>query len=103
MKKYILIFASGITLLACAPQASEAITDVTETVTDAEGAMPSASVAKGKALFEGKCAKCHDLKVIKGFTAEQWAMILPNMAEKAKLIDNQESLVNEYIQWELAK
>ena len=97
MKKYLLIFVAGITMLACAPKSAEIVTE------EASPAIPSASVSKGKTIYETKCIKCHALKTIKNHTTEQWAMILPKMAIKAKLINDQEALVNEYIQWELAK
>lgn len=90
-----MIFGAGITLMACAPQATETISDVNDEI-------PSSSVAEGKVLYQGKCSKCHDLKTIKAYTTDQWANILPKMSIKAKINDEQQALVNEYIQWELA-
>jgi len=95
MKKIIFIGVVAI-LASCTPKTAE----VVETVTPVT--YPTAEIAQGQYLYEGKCATCHKLKTVDKYSTEQWAKILPDMANKAKLPDNETALIQEFITWELA-
>lgn len=41
-----------------------------------------ADFAKGKALYESKCNKCHDLKPVFSQDEEGWNRLVPNMVAK---------------------
>lgn len=94
MKK--MIFVGVVAILAsCTPKTAEVVETKT-TVT-----YPTTEIAQGKGLYDTKCSTCHKLKIVDKYTTEQWAKILPNMAEKAKLPDSETALIQEFITWEL--
>ena len=98
MKRIRIAFTAFGFLAACAPK-------VTETITDKDNsgsvAAMSATATKGKSLYSKKCSKCHDLKVIDNYSKESWSKILPNMASKAELTQEERDQVTAYINWEL--
>ena len=94
MKK--IIFVGVVAILAsCTPKTAE----VVETETTVS--YPTTEIAEGKGLYDGKCGRCHKLKTVDNYTSEQWAKILPDMAQKAKLPENETALIQEFITWEL--
>ena len=95
MKK--IIFVGVVAILAsCTPKTAEVVEAATP-VTN-----PNAEVAQGKGLYDSKCSACHKLKTVDKYSTEQWAKILPDMAGKAKLPDNETALIQEFITWELS-
>ena len=96
MKNLLLFIAVTAALIAC----SEKTTTVT-TVEEPVKAEMTLAATEGKTLYEAKCQKCHKLKNVDNFTAEQWNKILPNMAGKAKLESEETAKIDVYIQWEL--
>ena len=97
MKKYIALFSIVTLLIACSPK----IAEVVNPVTPEQAASMSADVNSGKVLFDSKCHKCHKLKTIDKYTPEEWKVILPKMAQRAKLESSDESLIQQYVTWEL--
>jgi len=96
MKKLMLGFAAITLLAACGTKS------VAETVEEAPLEFPNETIAAGYALYSSDCSKCHRAKTVENFSREQWDEILPKMARKAKISDEQELQINEYINWELA-
>lgn len=94
MKKIILIGTVAF-FASCTPKNAEVVETATSTT------YPTAEISQGKGLYDAKCSKCHKLKVVDNFTTEQWSKILPDMAGKAKLPDNETALIQEFITWEL--
>lgn len=94
MKKFIFIGVVAI-FASCTPKTAE----VAETATPVT--YPTEGIAQGKGLYDSQCAKCHKLKTVDKYSTEEWASILPRMAEKAKLPDNETALIQEFITWEL--
>lgn len=84
-------------IVSCSPKT----TPMVEEIKPME--FPNETVSEGFALFSTACTKCHKAKVIKNYSREAWNKILPKMATKAKLIDNQETTIDAYINWELGK
>jgi mono/diheme cytochrome c family protein len=54
-------------------------------------------IAQGKGLYDERCANCHKLFSPADFTQTEWAPILTRMQKKARLDDEQMSLVREYV------
>lgn len=54
-------------------------------------------IADGKNLFEERCGNCHKLFSPTDFSQTQWAPILVRMQPKARLDDDQMSLVKDYV------
>lgn len=57
----------------------------------------SERIAQGKGLYEARCANCHKMFSPTDFTQAEWAPILTRMQKKARLDDEQMSLVREYV------
>jgi len=68
----------------------------------AEVELPSVELQSGRTIYQKKCHRCHKLKVIDNYSAEQWNNILPDMASKSHLSEVDEALVKAYVVWELA-
>lgn len=79
--------ASGF-LVACTPK--PAAVEGTKTNT-------AENLALGKTIFDNSCGRCHDLPKPSDHSAQDWVGIMNAMAPKAKLNDDQHSLVYNYI------
>ena len=97
MKKQIAFLSVVTLLIACSPK----IAKIINPVTPEQAASMTAEVNSGKVLYDSKCHKCHKLKTIDKYTVEEWSVILPKMAQKAKLESSDESLIQQYVTWEL--
>lgn len=95
MKKTILLFASGFALFSCTPKTVEIIEDAESLE------FPNDNVKQGYALYSANCGQCHGLKHIPDYSQERWDEVLPPMADKAKLDDESEAKIAEYITWVL--
>ena len=99
-KATILFFTAGTILLFsnCFKKAHP-----TSTKTPAEEAdyakthYTDAQRATGKTLYDGGCAKCHDLPVPVDYTIKQWDDILTKMFEKEKMSYDDAGLVKAYV------
>jgi len=60
-------------------------------------AIDTSSIAKGYDIYARSCHKCHGLKNPGNFTNEQWNKILPTMAKRAKLKEDEIELVHNYV------
>jgi len=69
---------------------SEANVNKVETATLAE-------LQQGHDIFKNSCGKCHKLPKPQAHKAEQWTKILEKMGPKAKLSQEQVSLVYKYV------
>jgi hypothetical protein len=52
--------------------------------------------AKGKDLYNTRCAECHDLPKPTQYNEARWALILDSMKDKAKLDDKSFAMVKLY-------
>lgn len=55
------------------------------------------ALVEGKNLYESNCAKCHKLFEPEKFTAEKWTRILEWMQPKAKITDEQRTIIFNYL------
>lgn len=95
MKKnnLILAFGAAITLIACAPKTAEVVKPVEKP------SFPTTEIAEGSTLYQENCGKCHKLKTVTSYSAEEWQKIVPRMAKKAKIDASAESKVLAYVLW----
>jgi mono/diheme cytochrome c family protein len=55
------------------------------------------AIAAGKTIFETRCNRCHDLKIVDAYTTERWSSILPTMIPRARLNDEQAKELRSYV------
>jgi mono/diheme cytochrome c family protein len=55
------------------------------------------AIAAGKVLFETRCNRCHDLKIVDVYSPERWATILPTMIPRARLNEDQAKQLRSYV------
>lgn len=104
MKKLITLFAfAGLTVFMANCSSSKSASTASNEMT------PEAKVAavkknftahqmeEGKTLFENNCNKCHGLKDPAKRTVEKLEKVLPSMIRKAKLTEEQGTLVRAYL------
>jgi cytochrome c5 len=99
MKKYIFAFASASLLVACAPKViiENQVTPVKVVETPAN--QSDLDLAEGKTLFYENCGKCHDLFQPSQYSKAQWSKIVPEMAKKAELNEEQGKKILLYVQY----
>jgi mono/diheme cytochrome c family protein len=54
-------------------------------------------LATGRALYTGRCAKCHAVEPIHDYSASDWARIIPDMAERTKLTPAETAALTAYV------
>lgn len=64
---------------------------------------PGNPLVLGRKLYFTKCADCHVAEPVKRYSATEWAHILPDMAEEAKLSPSETAAVRAYVRAELAR
>lgn len=96
MKKLVFVFAAAGTLIACTPKTAEVIEQKEEVST-----FPTTDIAEGSKLYTENCGKCHKLKTVTDYTAEQWKAIMPKMAVKAKIDATAENKITQYVLWQI--
>lgn len=57
----------------------------------------STAVVKGKVVYINRCGRCHNLKPMQKYTAEEWSPILQVMIHKARLNASDSTSVTAYI------
>lgn len=97
----LLILLSIFALTSCTPtmkpiQNAKSVDNTTPIIAPQPMAENS-KLVEGKNIFTASCAKCHDLPQPKEFNDEDWIDLVKRMSVKAKLDENQEKLVYDYI------
>jgi cytochrome c2 len=57
----------------------------------------------GKTIFQGRCARCHDLPLPDQYTVPRWEGILASMMPKARLTKEQQVHITAYLKAHAAK
>lgn len=57
----------------------------------------AADIERGRGVFVAKCAECHTLQPPAGRSEEEWGTILPRMARRARLDEDDARSVRAYI------
>lgn len=91
--------ASFIALLALAcggglPNPSQ--TDVDRSGTRWPG-LTVADLERGRTLYAGRCAACHQLYAPHSFTPERWELEVDKMSARARLNERQELEIRQYL------
>ncbi|MES2468739.1 MAG: cytochrome c [Verrucomicrobiota bacterium] len=68
-----------------------------ETAAPVSGPPGSGPLAEGRALYVGRCAKCHAVEPVLDYSAAEWATIMPDMAERTKLTARETAAVTAYV------
>jgi mono/diheme cytochrome c family protein len=55
------------------------------------------AIAAGKLIFDTRCTRCHDVRVVDAYTPERWATILQTMVPRARLNEEQAKQVRSYV------
>jgi mono/diheme cytochrome c family protein len=95
-------FLSGCLLLGimgCASLEKRAplVTPSLTSVAKARGVGPD-TLDRGRALYVGRCARCHQPVGVNSRSRRQWQAILPRMADQAKLGDDEFRDLEAYIE-----
>ena len=102
-QKLILPIALAGLILACHKKTVPEISSRTEFPPPPKSSMPSLpanspeAIAAGKTIFETRCNRCHDLKIVDVYTAERWTTILQTMIPRARLNEEQAKQVRSYV------
>ncbi len=62
-----------------------------------EAAVSTGELAKGRGLYELKCAKCHKLYDPSDYSEEDWRLWIGKMRKKAHLNDETFCLIDGYL------
>lgn len=69
----------------------------------AKNKTPVDSVSTGKALYEKNCVRCHKLKDPAKYTKAQWPGLVNKMQKRAKITDEEKSIILTYLATEAKK
>jgi cytochrome c5 len=99
MKATITILILAIIVFACHRKtiaSSDNIIISNKTNTETKVANPEV-VSAGQTVYANRCGRCHGLKKVENYTAQQWGNILKGMIPKAKLNDDEAKQVTTYV------
>jgi hypothetical protein len=51
----------------------------------------------GYEIYRNKCGSCHFLYIPQNYSPSQWAILLPEMSDEAKLTDKEQTYLNAYL------
>lgn len=88
--KILAIAVLGMLIYSCSPKVAAPVAEVKKIELTPE-------LAEGKMVFEKDCTKCHGMPEFTRHTKEQWVPVVDRMAKKAKITDEQKTLVYNYI------
>jgi cytochrome c len=84
-------------LLYCSPKVLPPTSSDLSQIKQVNPDVDTSSVARGYTIFARSCHKCHGLKNPANYTIEKWDKVLPVMAKKAKLNEDETGLVKIYV------
>ncbi|MDB6069073.1 MAG: hypothetical protein JWL81_244 [Verrucomicrobiales bacterium] len=58
---------------------------------------PVSTLALGRDLYVGRCAKCHAVEPVRDYSPAEWATLIPDMAERTKLNAAETAAVAAYV------
>jgi mono/diheme cytochrome c family protein len=91
--------AAGMIITGCQSTNSPSAPPVTAAMTQSSTGQQTdmASLTAGRALFVGRCARCHALPAVGRHTAQQWPGIVAQMSKRAGLQSDERQAVLSYI------
>lgn len=103
MKSRLFLIAAVAFVASCSPKTAP--TTGTATVTPVEEVKPvvvdpklSLESIAGNKTYDAKCGRCHGLKKVDDFTAQEWVPIVDRMAPKSRLDSTEKANVLKYVQ-----
>jgi cytochrome c5 len=81
---------------ACSKKVVAPVTEEVRVIEETKVELPTA-IAEGKMLYETSCNKCHKLFPATKHDKTGWIGTLDRMAPKAKITDEQKTLVYNYL------
>ena len=60
-------------------------------------ATTTAGITAGQTIYNSRCGRCHRLKTVQDFTAQQWNNILKSMVPKARLNQDEAEQLTAYV------
>ncbi|MBS1757690.1 MAG: hypothetical protein JSU03_10455 [Bacteroidetes bacterium] len=105
MKYFFIFFIAGLTIISCArknvPAAGKTSAQSPAFATPVDSVSTTLSAEKmaqlGHQTYTAKCGRCHELKKVDDFTAQEWDPILASMSVKAKLSKEETANVLAYV------
>ena len=67
------------------------------TLLEAELQAARTPVARGRILYERSCSRCHNLYMPKSYAAEEWRFYVHKYGRRARLGQEQQTLVYTYL------
>lgn len=65
--------------------------------TDSIPQNPADTISIGKTLYENSCVRCHKLNTPNEYTAQEWHGIVNRMQPKARITDQQKTIILRYL------
>jgi cytochrome c5 len=94
---FLTAFAAGAFLLnACSPKVAKPVAGPAEPAKP-EVHYSEAQLAEGKTLFTASCGRCHKLFEPVSKSVSKWESVLPRMIKRAKLSEEEGTLVRAYV------
>jgi hypothetical protein len=98
MKKIIVLITLVVLVVACSRKA----VPVTEAIAKEKGLAPSGAVdasraSLGRLVYTNRCGRCHGLKPVQKYSAQEWEPLLTVMIRKARLDAEDSANVTAYV------
>jgi len=65
--------------------------------TDSIPQNPADTIRVGKTLYENSCVRCHKLNTPNEYTSQEWPVIVNRMQPKARITDQQKTIILRYL------
>ncbi len=93
MKKLLAIIIISLVAFACSHKTSST---TQTTLKESSATVTHEQYVEGRSVYEVNCQRCHALKNPQNYTLDEWSKWVDKMAPKAKLTDEQKTLVLNY-------
>lgn len=100
MRFLVSIATMALLLIACGttkPVDPRLLMTEAQTQAAVKKAYPADQLKIGKALWQAKCSRCHELYKPDTRTVNQWERVLPRMAQRARITNVDANLVRAYL------
>ncbi len=105
MKKFLVITSLAALTYSCGSTKKAATAAASTPATPEVAATPTppvvnnntVAIAAGKETYTAKCGRCHGLKPVANWTADEWVGIMDKMAPKARLTDEEKKNTVAYV------
>jgi len=99
--KLLTVALLSVVIFSCSKKVAAPVANTEVKVTEEIKADLPIAIAEGKTLYENSCARCHKLFPTGKHDKAGWSGTLDRMAPKAKITDEQKTLVYNYLTYGL--